>query len=73
MRKFCSVLLGLVFAASIGLTACAKKEAPPPPPPPPPMAPSTTDNTGMMPGDNSAMPPGDMEKQEMDKPMEEKK
>jgi hypothetical protein len=71
MRKLCSVILGLVFAASIGLTACAKKEAPPPPPPPPPMAPSTTDNA-MAPGDNAAMKPGGMEKPG-EAPMGEKK
>ncbi len=36
MRKYVALFLGLLLAATIGLSACAKKEAPPPPPPPPP-------------------------------------
>jgi hypothetical protein len=36
MRKYWALFLGLLLAATIGLSACAKKEPPPPPPPPPP-------------------------------------
>ncbi len=54
MRKYMSLLLGLVFAASIGISACAKKEAPPPPPPPPPAS-APSDNTGMAPGGEKGM------------------
>ncbi len=60
MRKYWALFLSLVFAASIGLVACAKKEAPPPPPPPPAEAPAEA------PADNAAMAPA-----EAPKPMEE--
>jgi hypothetical protein len=38
MRKYLAMLFVLMLAATIGLSACAKKEAPPPPPPPAPAA-----------------------------------
>ncbi|HEY7585886.1 MAG TPA: hypothetical protein VH866_05195 [Candidatus Deferrimicrobiaceae bacterium] len=38
MRKYWALFLGLLLAATIGLSACAKKEEPPPPPPAPPAA-----------------------------------
>jgi hypothetical protein len=68
MRKLWALFLSLVFAASFGLAACAKKEAPPPPPPPPAEQAAPADNAAMMPADNAAMPPAGMEK-----PMEEPK
>jgi hypothetical protein len=63
MRKYWSLFLGLLLAASIGLAACAEKKAPPPPPPPPPPA--------AAPADNAAAPPA--APAEAPKPMEEPK
>jgi hypothetical protein len=60
MRKYWSLFLGLLLAASIGLAACAEKKAPPPPPPPPPPA--------AAPADNAAAPPA--APAEAPKPME---
>jgi hypothetical protein len=39
MRKYLSMMFVLMLAATIGLSACAKKAEPPPPPPPPAAAP----------------------------------
>jgi hypothetical protein len=50
MRKYWALFLGLLLAATIGLSACAKKEEPPPPPPAPPAAPAA-------PADNAAKAP----------------
>ena len=47
MRKYLSMMFALLLAATIGLSACAKKAEPPPPPPPPAAAPT-------MPADNMA-------------------
>ncbi|MGZ8428831.1 MAG: hypothetical protein ACXWWV_02520 [Candidatus Deferrimicrobiaceae bacterium] len=44
MRKYWSLFLSLLLAASIGLAACQKPAEPPPPPPPPPPAAAPTDN-----------------------------
>ena len=49
MRKYWSLFLSLLLAASIGLAACAKKEEPPPPPPPPPPAAAPAENAAMAP------------------------
>jgi len=38
MRKYLAMMFVLMLAATIGLSACAKKEEPPPPPPPAPAA-----------------------------------
>lgn len=57
MRKYLSLLLGLVFAASIGVSACAKKEAPPPPPPPAPAA-APSDNAAAAPSNAGMTPEG---------------
>ncbi|MBP2678300.1 MAG: hypothetical protein H6Q82_1365 [Deltaproteobacteria bacterium] len=40
MRKYLAMMFALMLAATIGLSACAKKEEPPPPPPPAPAAPA---------------------------------
>jgi hypothetical protein len=40
MRKYWALFLGLLLAATIGLSACAEKKEPPPPPPAPPAAPA---------------------------------
>lgn len=48
MRKYWALFIGMLLAATIGLSACAEKKAPPPPPPPPPAA---------APADNMAQPP----------------
>jgi hypothetical protein len=40
MRKYLAMMFTLMLAATIGLSACAKKEEPPPPPPPAPAAPA---------------------------------
>lgn len=47
MRKYWALFFGMMFAAMIGLSACAEKKAPPPPPPPPAEAPA--DNAAMAP------------------------
>ncbi|MGB6411520.1 MAG: hypothetical protein WBF16_10025, partial [Candidatus Deferrimicrobiaceae bacterium] len=51
MRKYWALFLSLVFAASFGFVACAKKEAPPPPPPP-----------AEAPADKGAMAPAEADK-----------
>jgi len=62
MRKYWALFLGMLFAATIGLSACAEKKAPPPPPPP---AAAPADNAMMAPADNAMMAPA-----EAPKPME---
>ena len=48
MRKYLAMMFVLMLAATIGLSACAKKEEPPPPPPPAPAA-APADNDGRRP------------------------
>ena len=58
MRKYWALFLGLLLAATIGLSACAKKEeAPTPPPPPPAAAPAPgMDNAPMAPAPPAEAP-----------------
>ena len=54
MRKHLSIMLVLILAATIGISACAEKK--PEPPPPPPAAPA--DNTAPAAPEAPAAPAG---------------
>lgn len=49
MRKYLAMMFVLMLAATIGLSACAKKEEPPPPPPAPAAPAAPADNAAAAP------------------------